>query len=96
MNSPSNGGPPQSREPEAHAQDAAGASDGPRYLAVGLTLLIPGAGHFSAGRVAAGAIWMVVALAVYTQSLWWGLAVHALCIAATVRIAMVERPPSAR
>ena len=59
-----------------------------RIVAVVLSLFIPGAGHFSAGRIGAGLVWLVAAFGAYAHSLRWGLVVHALCVFAAARIAL--------
>ena len=77
---------------ESPAATPAQAGDGSpswhRLLAVGLSLFVPGAGHFSAGRIGAGAVWLVAAFGAYAHSLRWGLVIHALCVFAAARIAL--------
>jgi hypothetical protein len=96
MMSPNDGHPQEDRANGAQAVEADDPAGRHRFIALVLALFIPGAGHISSGRVASGVIWMAVSFAAYAHRLWYGLAIHALCVVATARIGRVHPPAAAR
>lgn len=79
------------------ASEAPAARPRSRLLAVGLTAIIPGAGHVYAGRRVAGLIWFALALAGYATFFLPGFILHVFCLisAAFMRPPALTAPDSA-
>jgi hypothetical protein len=77
--------------PDLAAPAAAGARPPSPFVALALSLFVPGAGHLYARRWLAGVVWLVIAFAAYAWRLGPGLVVHGLCM---LSAAFIGRTPT--